>query len=117
MVTTETQSLQKAEGPAGLETREDCVQVLLAEMAAYKFAQYLAIVSCNGKIAALEELFFFKARPLSVNLAAVDRTADYHHEAAVSVIGSAVTVLFHRAAEFGHRYQENALHTAAHFLA
>src|SRR5215471_3673559 len=117
MVTTETQSLQKAEGPAGLETREDGVQVLLAEMAAYKFAQHLAIVGCNGEISTFEELVFFEARPLPVHLAAVNRTADHHHEAAVSVIGSAVAVLFHRAAEFGHRYQDNVLHTVAHFLA
>src|SRR5215475_1209430 len=102
---------------AKLESQEDNVQVLLAEMTAYEFAQHLAIVGCNSEIATFEELFFFEARPLPVHLAAVDRTADHDHKAAMSVIGSAVAVLFHRAAEFGHRYQDNVLHAVSHFLA
>src|SRR5262245_19317973 len=109
-VPSPSSGLKKAERLAGLESREDIAQVLLSEMTAHEFAQHIAIIGGDGEIAALEELFLFEAGPLSVNFAALDRTAGHHHEAAMAVIRSAVAVLGSRSAKFRHRHQDDVLH-------
>ena len=86
-------------------------------MSSEQFAQHGPKIRRNGEIAALEHLLLLKPRPLAVDLAALHRATEHHHQTAVPVIGAARAVLFHCAAELGHSHNHHVFHPVTEVLA
>ena len=78
-------------------------QVLVAHVAGDGFSNHLAEVRGQRQIAAFVELRLVKARPASVDFAALHRAAQNEHYVGVAVVGAAIAVLARRASELRHR--------------
>ncbi len=70
---------------------------------------WFAEVGRHREVALLVEARGREARPSAVNLAAFHRAAHHPHHVAVAVIGAAVAVLMHRAAELGNHQDDGVL--------
>src|SRR4051812_9535600 len=75
-----------------------------AEVPRHDFAEDVAEVGRDGKIAALVAGVHRETRPPAVDAAAANAAADDQHRVAVAVIGAAAAVLVDRPAELRHRH-------------
>src|SRR5579864_4385079 len=97
----EAQQVPSSGGKAG----EDDAGVGSGQLAVHCFAKDSAEVSCNLQVAALIEVAVIQARPLAVNSAALDLTAEHEHHVGVSVVSAASAVLAGGASKLRHRDQ------------
>src|SRR5215471_8820455 len=82
-----------------------------------QLAEHVAKVRSDRQIATFVELFLLQSRPLAVNLATADRTAQHEHHAAVAMVGSVIAVLLRSPPELRHGNNNDILHAVAHVRA
>src|SRR5579872_2775315 len=93
--------------------REDGPRIGDAEMPHDDFAEHVAEVGRDREVASFVSMLDGEAGPAAVDLPAAHAAADDHHRVAVAVIGAAVAVLAHRAAELRHREDDGVGHPIA----
>ena len=83
-------------------------------MAAHDLREDAAEVRRDRQVAPVVALLAREARPAAVDLASADvLAADDHHRVPVAVIGAAVAVFRHCAAELAHRHDHHVVHRVA----
>ncbi len=80
------------------------------------FAEDVAEIGGDGEVAILEELVGRERGPVAVDFAALDRAAHGEEAGAVAVIGAAIAVLVHGAAELAHGDDDDIGHAVAEVL-
>ena len=69
-----------------------------------------AEVGRHREVAVLVEVRRVEARPPAVDLSAADAAAEQQHDVGVAMVGAAIAVLLHGAAELGHRHDRHVRH-------
>src|SRR5260370_14682356 len=82
-------------------------------MAREQLAEEVPEVGGECEVAALVEPARAEAGPASVGPAAPDLAPEHEREAGMAVVGAAVAVLAHGAAELGHGHQHHVRHAVA----
>src|SRR4029453_2062027 len=77
------------------------------------FVEEVAEVGGDGEVAAFEALLGGQAGPAAVDSAAANGAAQDEHRGGVTVAGAPVAVLGNRAAELGHRQDDDLAHAVA----
>src|SRR4051812_45233585 len=70
---------------------------------------HTAVIGGDGEIAALEQRRHRQSGPLAIDLAAADAAAEYLDRVAVAVVGAAIPILFHGAAEFRQDHDDGVV--------
>src|SRR5260221_7170421 len=100
------------------EAGEDLRQIVVwqSQMASNYRHQHVAVIGGHGEIAALEQRVRRKTRPLAINSPAAYAAAQHPDDIAVAVIGAAVAILLHGAAEFGEHDDDRIVPVASERL-
>src|SRR5688572_29258262 len=86
------------------------------EMAAGDLREESPEVGGDGEIAPVEELLALESGPAAVDFATSNVAPEGEHGGGVAVVGAAVAVLEHRAAELRHGEDHDVAHTVAEVL-
>src|SRR2546428_427911 len=100
-------------GPVDLVARENGRGVADTQMAYHDLAEHVTEIGRHGQVPSFVAALGREAGPASINAPAAHAAADNQHGVSMTVIGSAISILVHRAPELRHCQHDRILHAVA----
>src|SRR5206468_7493806 len=93
--------------------RENWLGVIDTQMADNDLAKHVAEIGRHGEVPSFVAALGREAGPAAINPPAAHAAADDQHGVSMTVIGSAISILVHRAPELRHCQHDRILHAVA----